>query len=94
MSFSAFDHACMAEALRLAQRGMGYAILDSVTVRALLHDYHSESVQIRRLVGAPSLPVTAVYRGQRAPDKPTRLFVDSFEKAYARLADTVEERLP
>jgi DNA-binding transcriptional LysR family regulator len=79
---------------RLAQRGMGYAILDSVTVRALLHDYHSENVQIRRIDGAPSLPVTAVYRGQRAPDKPTRLFVDCFEKAYETLAGTVEERLP
>jgi DNA-binding transcriptional LysR family regulator len=79
---------------RLAQRGMGYAILDSVTVRALLHDYHSENVQIRRIDGAPSLPVTAVYRGQRAPDKQTRLFVDCFEKAYEALAGTVEERLP
>jgi hypothetical protein len=73
---------------------MGFAILDSVTVRALLHDVHSESVQIRRLQGAPSLPVTAVYRGQRAPEKATRLFVDCFEKAYEALAGTVEERLP
>jgi DNA-binding transcriptional LysR family regulator len=79
---------------RLAERGMGFAILDSVTVRALLHDVHSESVQIRRLQGAPSLPVTAVYRGQRAPEKATRLFVDCFEKAYEALAGTVEERLP
>jgi DNA-binding transcriptional LysR family regulator len=79
---------------RLVQRGMGFAILDAVTVRALLHDRHSQAVAVRRIRGEPSLPVTAVYRGQRSPDKATRLFVDCFEAAYAALAGTVEERLP
>ena len=79
---------------RLVQRGMGFAILDAVTVRALLHDRLSQAVEVRRIRGEPSLPVTAVYRSQRSPDQPTRLFVDCFEAAYAGLAATVEERLP
>jgi DNA-binding transcriptional LysR family regulator len=79
---------------RLVQREMGYAILDSVTVRALLHERNSDAVVVCRLEGEPTLPVTAVYRGQRSPGKPTRLFVKCFEQACEALADTVEERLP
>jgi DNA-binding transcriptional LysR family regulator len=68
---------------RLVQRGMGYAILDSVTVRALLHERNAKAMVVRRLAGEPSLPVTAIFRAQRALDRQTRRFVECFEQAYA-----------
>lgn len=79
---------------RLVQRGMGYAILDSVTLRALLHERASDAVLIRRIAGEPTIPVTAVFRAQRSQGSQTRLFVECFEAAYQALLDTVEEKLP
>jgi DNA-binding transcriptional LysR family regulator len=79
---------------RLVQRGMGYAILDSVTLRALLHERDSNTVLIRRIAGGPTIPVTAVFRAQRSQENQTGLFVECFEAAYRALLDTVEERLP
>jgi DNA-binding transcriptional LysR family regulator len=79
---------------RLVQRGLGYAILDSVTVRALLHGHLADAVEIRRIEGDPSLPVTAIFGGRRGHGDPARLFVASFEKAYQELSATVEKRLP
>lgn len=79
---------------RLVERGMGYAILDSVTLRALLHERDSDSVIIRRIAGEPTIPVTAIFRAQRSQENQTQLFVECFEQAYRALIDTVEERLP
>ena len=79
---------------RLVQRGIGYAVLDSVTVRALLHDRHADTVALRRIAGAPAIPVTAIFRAQRSVSNQASLFVKCFEKAYAALTSTIEERLP
>mgnify|MGYP001551903081 CR=1 FL=1 len=79
---------------RLVQRGVGFALLDAVTVRALLHHREAEAVTVRRIEGDPSLPVTAVFGGRRGQSNPARLFVDCFREAYQALGDTVEERLP
>jgi len=78
----------------LVQRGMGYAILDSVTLRALLHERDADTVAIRRIAGNPTIPVTAVFRAQRSKENQTTLFVECFEAAYRALLDTVEEGLP
>ena len=79
---------------RLVQRGMGYAILDSVTVRALLHERTSDATTVRRIAGEPTIPLTAIFRARRAQENQTRLFVECFEQAYLALVNTVEERLP
>ncbi len=79
---------------RLAQRGVGFAILDSVTVRALLHDRRSDQVTIHRISGRPSLPISTIFPGQRALTNPARLFLDCVRDAYESLSATVEERLP
>ena len=79
---------------RLVQRGLGYAILDSVTVRALLHDPMADAVEIRRIVGEPTIPVTAIFGGRRGQGNAARLFVTCFEQAYRTLCETVEDRLP
>ena len=79
---------------RLVQRGIGYAILDSVTVRALLHESLAEAVTLRRMAGAPSLPVTAIFRAQRSASNQASLFVRCFEQAYEALTNTIEDRIP
>jgi DNA-binding transcriptional LysR family regulator len=79
---------------RLVQRGVGYAILDSVTLRALLHERVADAVTIRRIAGDPTIPVTAIFRAQRSQENQTALFVECFEESYQALLDTVEERLP
>jgi DNA-binding transcriptional LysR family regulator len=79
---------------RLVQRGIGYTLLDSVTVRALLHDRQSETVALRRVPSAPTIPVTAIFRAQRSVSNQASLFVKCFEEAYAALTSTIEERLP
>ena len=78
----------------LVQRGLGYAVLDSVTVRALLHDRMAQTVAVRRIEGDPVIPLTAIFGGRRGQSHPARLFVDCFERAYKMLSETVEERLP
>ena len=79
---------------RLVQRGIGYALLDSVTVRALLHDRHAETVTLRRIAGATTFPIAAIFRAQRSVSNQASLFVECFQEAYASLCDTIEERLP
>jgi hypothetical protein len=73
---------------------MGYASLDSVTVRALLHERTSDATTVRRIAGEPTIPLTAIFRARRAQENQTRLFVECFEQAYLALVNTVEERLP
>lgn len=79
---------------RLVQRGIGYALLDSVTVRALLHDRQADTVELRRIVGTPTFPITAIFRAQRSVSNQASLFVKCFEEAYEALTSTIEDRLP
>lgn len=79
---------------RLVQRGMGYAILDAVTVRALLHDRLAERVAVRRIEGEPSLPVMAIFQARRALDNRAGLFVECFRDAFRNLEAAQEDRLP
>jgi DNA-binding transcriptional LysR family regulator len=66
---------------RMVKRGLGYAILDAVTVRALMHDPLGSSLRIRRLAGQPSLPLIAIFPAQGALSNPARLFLDSFKRS-------------
>jgi len=79
---------------RLVQRDIGYTLLDSVTARALLHDRNADAVALRRIDGAPGIPVTAIFRAQRSVSNQASLFVECFQDAYKALSGTTEERLP
>ena len=63
-------------------------------MRALLHDRNADAVALRRIVGAPAVPVTAIFRAQRSVNNQATMFVTCFEEAYAALSSTIEERLP
>ncbi|HET6565583.1 MAG TPA: LysR substrate-binding domain-containing protein, partial [Xanthomonadales bacterium] len=67
---------------RLVQRGLGFAILDKVTVRALQHDRLGTNIVARSLEGRPSLPLAAIFPARGALSNPARLFLDSFRATY------------
>lgn len=67
---------------RLVQRGLGFAILDGVTVRALQSDRLGTNIQVRRLAGRPRLPLVAIFPARGALSNPARLFLDSFRDTY------------
>ena len=79
---------------RLVQRGLGYTILDSVTVHALLQDDPDHQVLVRRISGNPEIPVTAIFPGQRSLSNPAKRFVDCFEEVYKSVIDAIEESPP
>jgi DNA-binding transcriptional LysR family regulator len=79
---------------RLVQRGLGFAILDAVTVRALLHDRTADAISVRRIDGDPVIPVTAIHGSRRGLSNPVKLFIDCFEKSCADLNDSLRELLP
>lgn len=68
---------------RLVQRGLGYAILDAVTVRALQHDRLGANLTVRQLEGRPNLPLVAIFPARGALSNPARLFLDSFKETFA-----------
>jgi len=78
---------------RLVQRGLGFAILDAVTVRALLHDRAADAISVRRIDGDPVIPVTAIHGSRRGLSNPVKLFIDCFEKSCADLNDSLRSLL-
>lgn len=68
---------------RLVQRGLGFALLDLVTVRALQHDRLGANLEIRKLEGRPKLPLVAIFPARGALSNPARLFLDNFRTTYS-----------
>lgn len=78
---------------RLVQRKIGYTILDAVTVHALLNDRRASSLKVRHLRGRPTMPVSAIFPGQRSLSNPAKLFVDCFQVAYENLQAVLQAEL-
>ncbi|HMB60808.1 MAG TPA: LysR family transcriptional regulator [Xanthomonadales bacterium] len=74
----------------LVKRRLGFAILDSITVRALRHDSLGQNMVIRRIKGTPSLPVNVVYSSQRGLSNPARLFADCVSDTYLKLVQSLD----
>jgi len=79
---------------RLVQRRLGYTILDSVTVRALLHERLGNMLVIRRIKGNPSLPVISIFSSHKGLSNAARLFTECFCEAYRKIDESVEKWLP
>jgi len=69
----------------LVERGLGWAILDSLTVQAMLHGPNSNAFVVRRIPEAESLRVCAVYPSQRQLSAAAALFIECFQEAFDRL---------
>ena len=79
---------------RLVQRGLGFTILDSVTVRALLHDQAADAITVRRIDGDPNIPVTAIHGNRRGLSNTVRRFLDCFEQSCSELNESLPGLLP
>lgn len=75
---------------RLVQRGLGYAILDAITVRALKHDHLSDQMSVLTLEQPAALPLIAIFPARGALSNPARLFLDNFRATYTAFAKSTE----
>lgn len=69
----------------LVERGLGWAILDSLTVRGMLRGPNRQTFVVRRIPDAQSLRVCAVYPSQRQLSAAAALFIECFQEAFDRL---------
>ncbi len=74
----------------LVQRGIGYSLLDSLTIRALLHSQRADSITVRQVAGTGSIPVLALYPARRPLNTPATLFIECFQAAFDRLEAAAE----
>lgn len=77
----------------LVQRGIGYTILDLLTVHALVMQRSAPPIVIRRIRGQSSLPVSALFPSQRQLGNPASLFIECFQRAFAQLMASVRQDL-
>jgi DNA-binding transcriptional LysR family regulator len=73
----------------LVQRGVGYSLLDALTVRALLRDRHARPVVVRRVAGHPSMPIVAMFASQAQLGNAAQLFIDCFREAFDNLETAI-----
>ncbi len=69
----------------LVQRGIGYTVLDALTVRLLQNDRRHAPLIVKPLPGHPTMPVNAVYSGQRGLTNPASVFIECFQQSFAAL---------
>jgi DNA-binding transcriptional LysR family regulator len=69
----------------LVERGLGYALLDSQTVRGLLRGPDRDRIAVRQVAGADVLPVVAAYPSRRKLGNAAAIFIECFQHAFDRL---------
>ncbi len=74
----------------LVQRGIGYSLLDTLTIRALRNNRSMASVTVRRLKERPTLAIAAVIPSQRQLSKPVKAFIECFQKTF----ETIRKEIP
>ena len=69
----------------LVERGLGWTLLDSLTVQAMLNGPNREAFRVRLVSHANALPVVAAYPSQRQLSNSAALFIECFQEAFDRL---------
>jgi DNA-binding transcriptional LysR family regulator len=69
----------------LVQRGIGYSLLETLTVRAMLNNRSAAPVTIRRIRGNPALPVSVIIPSQRQLSNPAKAFIECFQATFENL---------
>lgn len=70
----------------LVQRGLGYALMDNLTIRALQQSDRADKISVRKVAGAGVLPIVAVYQNERRLSNAASVFIECFEKAFGAMA--------
>lgn len=66
----------------LVQRGIGYSLLDTLTIRALLNNRSAAPVTVRRIKGRPTMAVSAIIPSQRQLSNPAKAFIECFHTTF------------
>lgn len=77
----------------LVQRGIGYTVLDNITIHSLLGGRRASSIVVRPLAGRPTLPLTVVYPSKRRLSNAASVFIECFREAFDVLAARVRSEL-
>lgn len=77
----------------LVQRGIGWTILDGMTIRSLLDNRNAASIVVKPLRQRPSLPLAAVYPSQRRHSNAASVFIDCVREACDRLLQQIRDEL-
>ncbi|MDH3431417.1 MAG: LysR family transcriptional regulator [Gammaproteobacteria bacterium] len=72
----------------LVLRGIGYALLDSLTVHNMLQGPHADRIAVRQVAAASALPVVAVYPSRRQLGSAAAIFIECFQEAFDQLEGT------
>jgi DNA-binding transcriptional LysR family regulator len=75
----------------LVQRGIGYTLLETLTVRALLNNRSAAQVNVRCLKGAPTLAVSAIIPSQRRLSNPAKAFIECFHKTFQTVRKEIHD---
>lgn len=76
----------------LVQRGIGYSLLETLTIRAMLNNRNGAPVTIRRIRGNPTLPVSAIIPSQRQLSNPAKGFIECFQTTFENLRKEIDSR--
>ena len=69
----------------LVQRGLGFALLDNLTIRALQQGDRADTFSVHSIKGAEPLPIMAVYQSERRISNAASVFIECFEEAFRGL---------
>lgn len=70
---------------------VGYTLVDSITIGALLHTRSASDFSVFRLIQRPKIPVMAVFSGNRALSDASRYFIDCFQVSFDKTLAMVEK---
>lgn len=74
----------------LVLEGVGYTLVDSITIGTLLHTRSADDFSIFRLRQRPQIPVMAVFSGNRAISDASRYFINCFQMSFDKTIAMVE----
>ena len=66
----------------LVERGLGFAVLDAMTTRAIQAGPRGKKVAVRRIRGSNTVPVIAVYPSQRQLSTAAAVFIECFQQTF------------
>ena len=78
-------------ACSLTLEGMGYTLVDSITISTLLNTRAADDFHICRLKQQPKIPVMAVFSGNRALSDQARYFIDCFKASFNKINNTTSD---
>ncbi len=78
---------------RLVQRGLGYTLIDAVTVYALAHDRDDPGFRVHRLASRPTMPFMAIVPSQRDTHTAAQPFIECLAEELSKMEQSLDTLL-